>query len=64
MMNLRVGRSLEEYLDAAWLYREAEKPRQAKSTGAWPFRRASDESNIVKFPNGSHWHLGDGVWHP
>lgn len=45
MMAYRKGRSLEEFLGDMWERREAEKPREAKPSGAWPFVRASE--NVV-----------------
>jgi hypothetical protein len=46
---LAYGSSLSEYLDKVWARREAENPREAKSTGAWPYRSIKDQpaSNVM-----------------
>lgn len=46
MADLREGRTLEQYLDAAWLLREVENPRSAKSQWKWPTTIHS--SNVIR----------------
>jgi len=42
------------YADVVWQRREAENPREAKSTGAWPYRPASSlPSNVTPISKGS-----------
>lgn len=59
-MQAQCGAVGKSYLDHIWYLRDR-TAFHSKSSGAWPFRRASQQaSNVVEFPSGSVWHLGDG----